>query len=88
MRHRTRVGIVSTAAGFGLAGVLQVVALLAMQAGEGRVAGLVDWPATLLRTVTSSDSAAIFAGLPLGGFVYSVLAYLLFRKALAEGKTD
>lgn len=83
MRHGTRIAIVSLATGFGLAGVLQVAALLATQAGGDGLARVVDWPTTLLRAVTPNDALAIFAGFPLGGLVYSALVHRLFRKVLA-----
>ena len=73
------------AAGFGLAGLLQVAALLVTQAGSPGLAGIVDWPTTLLRRLTPNDAVAIFAGFPLGGAVYSLLAHRFFKKALADG---
>jgi hypothetical protein len=84
MRHQTRITIVSLAAGFGLAGVLQVAALLATQAGSNALARVVDWPTTLLHALTPNDAVAIFAGFPLGGLVYSLVARLVFRKTLTE----
>jgi hypothetical protein len=83
MRHRTRIKIVSVAAGFGFAGALQVAALLATQAGFGVLGRVVDWPTTLLGAFTSNSVTAILAGFPLGGVVYSVVAYQIFRKTLA-----
>ena len=83
MRHQTRIKIVSVAAGFGFAGALQVAALLATQAGFGVLGRVVDWPTTLLGAFPSNSVMAILAGFPLGGVVYSVLAYQIFRKTLA-----
>lgn len=83
MRHETRIRIVSLAAGFGFAGVLQVGALLAGEAGFVALVRVVDWPSTLLAAVTPSSAVAFFVGLPLGGLVYSLLAYLIFRRTLA-----
>lgn len=74
----------SGAAGFGLAGVLQVAALLAVQAGSGALASVVDWPTAVLRALAASEAVAFFAGFALGGLVYSVVAFLLLRKALAS----
>lgn len=84
MRHQTRITILSLAAGFGLAGVLQVAALLVTQAGSAGLARLVDWPTTLLRALTPDDAVAIFAGFPLGGVAYSLVAGVLFRRMLKE----
>jgi hypothetical protein len=83
MRHQTRIRIVSLAAGFGFAGILQVAALLAAKAGSAGLGRLVDWPTTVLQAFASSSAVAIFAGFLLGGMAYSVLAYLIFRKTLA-----
>jgi hypothetical protein len=85
MRHQTRIKVVSAAAGFGFAGLLQVAALLASQAGFGLLSRGVDWPTTLLQALIPGNTKVIFfAGFPLGGAVYSVLAYLIFRKALYD----
>jgi hypothetical protein len=85
MRHQTRIAILSAAAGFGFAGMLQVAALLATQAGSVGLSRIVDWPTTLLQVVTSNDAIAIFAGFALGGTVYSLLANRILRKTLTEG---
>lgn len=85
MRHRTRIAIVSAATGFGFAGVLQVAALLATQAGSAGLNRLVDWPTTLLQALTASNALPIFGGFPLGGAAYSTLAYMIFRRTLKEG---
>ncbi len=85
MRHRIRIAIVSAAVGFGFAGVLQVAALLATQAGYPAPGRVIDWPTTVLHALTPSDAVAIFAGFPLGGVVYSMAAYLILRNALAGG---
>jgi hypothetical protein len=82
MRHQTRIAIVSAAAGFGFAGVLQVAALLATQYGFPGLGRVVDWPTTLLHVLTPNDAVAIFAGFPLGGVAYSVVANLILRKKL------
>jgi hypothetical protein len=37
----------------------------------------------VLQTLTSSSGVAIFGGLPLGGFAYAIVVYLILRKALA-----
>ena len=71
--------------GLGLAGLLQVAALLVTQAGFGGLASVVDWPTTLLNLFTPNAAVAIFAGLPLGAAVYSVVAFLVLRKRLAPG---
>jgi hypothetical protein len=85
MRHRTRIAIVSAATGFGFAGVLQVAALLATQAGFAGLGRVADWPTTLLQGLTASNPLAILAGFPLGGAAYSSLAYAIFRRILKEG---
>lgn len=82
MRHQTRIAIVSAAVGFGLAGVLQVAALLATQAGHPGLGRVVDWPTTVLRVLTPSEAIAIFAGFPLGGLAYSVVAHLILKRTL------
>ena len=82
MRHQTRIAIVSAAAGFGFARVLQVAALLATQAGFPGLGRVVDWPTTILHALTANDAVAIFAGFPLGGVVYAVVANLVLRKKL------
>jgi hypothetical protein len=83
MRHQTRIAIISAAAGFGFAGALQVAALLATQAGYTSLGRVVDWPTTILHALTPNDAVAIFAGFPLGGAVYSLVANIIFRKTLA-----
>jgi hypothetical protein len=82
MRHQTRIAIVSAAAGFGFAGVLQVAALLATQSGFPGLGRVVDWPTSLLHALTANDAVAIFAGFPLGGVAYAVVANLILRKKL------
>jgi len=82
MRHKTRIAIVSAAAGFGFAGVLQVAALLATQSGFPGLGRVVDWPTTILHALTPNDAVAIFAGFPLGGVVYAAVAHLILRKKL------
>ena len=76
--------MVSRGAGGGFAGVLQVVAVLATQAGSAGLGRVVDWPTTLLQGLTASNDLAVVAGFPLGGAVYSSLAYMVFRSALKE----
>jgi hypothetical protein len=85
MRHRTRIAIVSAATGFGFAGVLQVAALLATQAGSADLGRVADWPTALLQGLTANRALAVFAGFPLGGAAYSTLAYMVFRRTLKEG---
>lgn len=76
------------AAGFGFAGALQVAALLATQAGFGMLGRVVDWPTTLLGAFTSNSALAILVGFPLGGVVYTVVAYQIFRKTLAGERRE
>jgi hypothetical protein len=84
MRHRTRIAIVAAASGLGFAGVLQVAALLATQAGSVGLGRVVDWPTTLLHALVTNDALAIFGGFALGAVAYATIAYMIFRRALDE----
>ena len=84
MRHQTRIIVVSLAAGFAVAGVLQAAALIAAQAGFGRFAEAVDWPAHILLFLMPGNAMAWLASFPLGGAVYSVIAWLILKKKLTE----
>jgi hypothetical protein len=83
MRHETRITIVAAAAGFGLAGVLQVAALLVSKSGHEKLASIVDWPTTFLHALVPDPAVAMLAGFPMGGLVYSLVALLVFRRILA-----
>lgn len=83
MRHKTRIAIVSTAAGFGFAGVLQVAALLATQAGFATLARVTDWPTMVLQAFSTSPAVAIFGGFALGGLAYSIVAYRVLIRMLS-----
>ncbi len=82
MRHKTRIMFVSAAAGMVVAGLLQMIALLASHAGLAVVAHLVDWPHALLQAFLASPSMAYLASLPFGAAVYAVCAYVLLKKKL------
>ena len=84
MTITSRLILPSVVIGVGISAVLQVLALVAQQAGLPLVTTLLDWPNTLIQAAVSDGSAVnlpgYFASLPLGVVVYATAAYVFLSK--------